>query len=336
MYKSLIRPYYWEIKSRLKGKRIIEDGSISYINWQCSSYPDPLWFSKFIKYNITGNLKKKINFYSVYDSRYFVKEKTKAIKIFYSNESLSKRIKYDNIKEGGRGKDLFDYIYCGYNDYCIDDVDLSMGYDYITNKKYIRFPGWIISIFHPKIDFNFIKEQVDNINSVRRISVIKNKAVVVASHDSLGVRSKICDDLKDYIAIDFAGKWRNNTKDLWEKFGNNKISFMNQYKFNICAENMDAKYYVTEKLFESFLSGCIPIYHGSLNNPEPDIIVKDSVIFWDFKSDNHENKKIIKKLMFDENYYNKFILQKKLSKEAPEIIYNKMIELRNKLEILIK
>lgn len=41
-----------------------------------------------------------------------------------------------------------------------------------------------------------------------------------------------------------------------------KYEFILPSKFNICFENVMHRYYVTEKIFDSYLSGCIPIYCG--------------------------------------------------------------------------
>lgn len=41
-----------------------------------------------------------------------------------------------------------------------------------------------------------------------------------------------------------------------------KLDLLNNYKFNLCFENTLSDGYVTEKLFEAKLGGCIPIYWG--------------------------------------------------------------------------
>ena len=43
---------------------------------------------------------------------------------------------------------------------------------------------------------------------------------------------------------------------------NDKIAFIEKSKFNICFENVKHRYYITEKIFDSYLAGCIPIYCG--------------------------------------------------------------------------
>jgi len=49
-------------------------------------------------------------------------------------------------------------------------------------------------------------------------------------------------------------------------FGNpydgDKVKLLEKYKFNICFENSLTDGYVTEKLLQAKIAGCIPIYYG--------------------------------------------------------------------------
>lgn len=42
----------------------------------------------------------------------------------------------------------------------------------------------------------------------------------------------------------------------------NKLEVMSRYNFALCYENMPMDGYVTEKIFDCFYSGCIPVYWG--------------------------------------------------------------------------
>ena len=45
-----------------------------------------------------------------------------------------------------------------------------------------------------------------------------------------------------------------------------KRAILEQYKFSICYENMsDMPGYITEKIFDCFFAGCVPIYLGASN-----------------------------------------------------------------------
>ncbi len=174
---------------------------------------------------------------------------------------------------------------------------------------------------------------MENVNSSR--SLRKRECICINNHDAFGLRTKIADDLNGMFDITYAGRWRNNTSELWDKYGNDKLKYMNLFKFNICPENMDSPYYCTEKIFDSFRAGCIPIYAGALNNPEPDVINKDAVIFWNLDGDNTDNIKLIKKLNTDDNFYDKFMQQEKLLPSAAEYVYDRFIKLENKFKEIL-
>lgn len=307
-----------------------------YINWWTSDLVvDPYWLNNFIKNNF--DFKDKIVFCSIGGKRKSIENYKIHPKIFFSGESLEKPIRYSLLKEDKMNytKFFFERIFNEYKDLLINDVDLSISYSKNDNPKYIRFPYWMMYVFNPTCNYKDIKKRVEEINEIKVISNI-NKAVVINKHDVFGTRSKICNDISSVINIEYAGKWKNTTSDLWNKYNNKKIEYIKQFKYNICAENMDAPNYVTEKLFDAFLAGTIPIYHGAENNPEPDIINKERIVLWNFKGDNCENIKLLKKLQSDDNFYYKFTNQPKLLKNASEIIYDKFLELKNKLDIILE
>lgn len=67
--------------------------------------------------------------------------------------------------------------------------------------------------------------------------------------------------------FDLYGKW-------WEEFKNakgtvpDKFETLKEYKFNFCFENANVPGYITEKIFDSFAVGAIPIYLGATNIEE--------------------------------------------------------------------
>lgn len=42
--------------------------------------------------------------------------------------------------------------------------------------------------------------------------------------------------VRDILDVKLAGKWHNNTTDLWDRFNNDKEAYLRTFKFNICAE----------------------------------------------------------------------------------------------------
>ncbi|MEM9526630.1 MAG: glycosyltransferase family 10, partial [Bacteroidota bacterium] len=103
----------------------------------------------------------------------------------------------------------------------------------------------------------------------------------VASHDRNGIRGQIADQLAKYGPIAYPGKFRNNARQIPIANNQKKLSFLSDFRFNICPENTNQPGYVTEKLFHAVAAGCIPIYWGSNNAPEPQVFNQRAILFYD-------------------------------------------------------
>ena len=71
------------------------------------------------------------------------------------------------------------------------------------------------------------------------------------------------------------GRCRNNINGPVS----DKIEFLSNYKFSIAMENSDGDGYLSEKIYDSFRSGTIPIYYGDyvideFINPKTYILIK--------------------------------------------------------------
>ncbi|MBQ7199641.1 MAG: DUF1919 domain-containing protein [Selenomonadaceae bacterium] len=288
--------------------------NIHFFNWYEVPKNVSNWFwVKFIEDYVGKD--KVFNIYFPFGDHRFVRQHNAKNKIFIT------------------GEDVFTWSwYDGYQDYCLDSVDLALGYEYLDNPKYIRFPSWIGYVVDGhKISKEQIKQRFDEINAAR--STCKYQCVVINGHDMMNTRTPIYEKLKDVVQIKCAGKWNNNTDELKTVYGDDKIKYVHEFKFNICSENANRFGYVTEKIFDAFKAGSIPIYYGSDNNPEEGIINKNAVLFWNPDSDSEELVKEVIRLKTDENYYNKFMAQEKLySKNATEFIYTTFEKLAKKLK----
>ena len=61
-------------------------------------------------------------------------------------------------------------------------------------------------------------------------------------------------------------KLTNQTYPSYKGMVDNKKEVMEKYKFSICYENAkDITGYITEKIFDSFFAGCVPVYWGANN-----------------------------------------------------------------------
>ena len=151
----------------------------------------------------------------------------------------------------------------------------------VKHKNYLRLPLWILNIIPPNANFEDIKNIFDSLNTPTQ-NKRSIKFSLIASHDKNGIRNKIVKEIeKQFDIVHCPGKFKNNTNILKEKYKDDKLKFLQDVVFNICPENSNASGYVTEKIFEAISQGCIPIYWGAESNPEPEILINDSIIFYD-------------------------------------------------------
>lgn len=268
-----------------------------------------LWFVRFLRRHFPGN-KRVINFFGPFGPPWFIKKRFEGKKVFYTAE---------DVEHPGTNRNL------NYGNYVLNYVDLAMGYGEENDEKYLRFPYWILRLFSPEADEQEIRNKIRIINNTQ---YTKNReCVLINHHDKRGTRELVYNGVKDILDVKLAGRWRNNTDELWTKYGDNKELYIRNFKFNICAENNNTKNYVTEKIFDAFVSGCIPIYYGACNNPEPGLINKDAVIFWNKDGSNEKNRKKILELKNNETYYREFMSQLKLLPAAEEYVIDRFIKL---------
>lgn len=96
----------------------------------------------------------------------------------------------------------------------------------------------------------------------------------------------------------------NNTDELRTKFGDVKEDFLANYRFNLCPENSLGEGYITEKIFESIASGCIPIYWGDYL--EPGILNPKAILRYKV-GEEAELYEQVKELWEDEDAHRRFV-----------------------------
>jgi hypothetical protein len=66
----------------------------------------------------------------------------------------------------------------------------------------------------------------------------------------------------DFYGVGWDARFFSTYKGLVD----HKVPYLKQYKFSICYENMrNNGGYITEKIFDSFVAGCVPVYLGAAN-----------------------------------------------------------------------
>ena len=80
---------------------------------------------------------------------------------------------------------------------------------------------------------------------------------------SVRIRNTFFCALSQYKKVDSCGTFANNLGYCAPRSDEEYWKFLSHYKFNICFENTNIKDYVTEKLFNAYMGGSIPIYWGT-------------------------------------------------------------------------
>ena len=235
-----------------------------------------------------------IQFFSVFGKRKSIVKSKALFKIFYSGENTNNPINNEDYKGN-----------------CIENVSLSFGFDYTEADNYLRFPLWLMYYFSANDSKDIIRKKLSDFK--KRYQKYKFCALV-ASHDRSGIRTKIYNEVSKIGYVDCPGNLLHNDDTLHKRYNNNKAVYLQQYKFNICPENSISPGYVTEKLFESLYSGCIPIYNGWSKNVEPDIVNPDIIIWHDMIDE-------IRKINSDGKLYRSFVEQPFFCDTAVDKIY---------------
>lgn len=286
-------------------------------------YCERTWLTRYIKHKFP-DYDFKLNLFGPYGEHNTLTSHMEGKKVFYSAEDL--HLRSDALLNEMREK---------YDLYALDYVDFAMGYDFIDNPKYLRFPYWLISIFKPDVTEEDIEFLVDKWNTSNYSKT--DNIVNVSSHDKWNTRAYVAKDIENLVNITYGGKWRNNTRELWDKYNNDKLTFVKKFKFNLCPENLLNDAYVTEKIFDSIRANCIPLYAGGGNYLEPEVLNPAYILRWsdDMSADNSDTIELFENLLTDNKMYNDFKEQEPLLSSSKKYIIKKFANLEKHLERII-
>ena len=239
--------------------------------------------------------------------------------------------------------------YREYKTYLDGQPSLAMGFDYSEAKNYQRFPLWLMYLFPPeaavKASVADIQTRLDEIEAKSRGPKTKF-AAMVASHDGYASKKKvfghveivsraeITEKLSMINFVHCPGKLLHSDNSLKDEYHDDKKAYLEQFLFNICAENACVKGYVTEKIFEALEAGTIPIYWGD-PNPEPAVLNPKRIIFWD-ASRVEEVLSTIKELYLNIEAREQFLREPLFVNTAAQDIYDHFSCLRRNLERLLE
>jgi hypothetical protein len=136
--------------------------------------------------------------------------------------------------------------------------DFAFTFDYIDKKNHFRLPLYSFYID----DYN-LKNSIEDVKSkeeLREIWKEKEKfCSMVVSNPRATERIEFFKRLSKIKKVDSGGGVLNNIGGRVE----NKLEFINKYKFVISFENEIYDGYTTEKIIEPIFKHCIPIYWGN-------------------------------------------------------------------------
>ena len=286
--------------------------TIAYINFWNDPNNDN-YFTKFIEENIGSVKKVNVNDYpdiliaSCMGNINHVKNIKAKCKIFYYGENLNRYPPYNNDK---LLSETFNLI-VGFK-----NTDLS--------KKQIRFP--LCLIYYNYYNYNENDNVLTYIQNKYNENIKKQKDIfgsIIARHDRGGQRTLIYNELSKYGTIKSPGIFKNNEPLIGKKLID-KMNYISRGVYNICPENSIYEGYFTEKVFQAFEGGTIPLY-WAIDFPEVDIINKNKYCFC-----NINNKEELEKSIYNvTNNPNQYIEGELFTKNAGEKIkqfYSTLLE----------
>jgi hypothetical protein len=267
-------------------------------------------------YRVVKYSKADLQFFSVFGSIDTMINSEVTHKIFFTGENTRATSKSDDYKQ--------------YQDNCVNHVSLSLGFDYMDNDNYMRFPLWLLYFFSPLDTKDTIQKKLNEFS----ISYKKNKfCALISRHDDVSdIRLKIFSRISEIGHVDCPSSLFYNDDTLRWEFNDDKRLYLRQYYFNICPENSVSAGYVTEKLFEALYSGCVPIYFGGGGtDTEPGIINPGCFLWFDPDADNKPLLDEIKKLYTNSTYFENFKRRQIFLDTAVDKIYYMLQQYTSKI-----
>jgi hypothetical protein len=160
--------------------------------------------------------------------------------------------------------------------------DYFIGFEFSDDERILRLPIYQLhwgNASNSEKEYFFKKELSPNRNKF---------CAFIHSNPNASKRNEFLFKLSKYKKVDSGGIAFNN---IGYKVGN-KIEWLKDYKFCICFENFSEYGYLTEKLLEGMMGGCIPIYWGSESCRE-EFNPKSFLNWHDYNNDEELINKII-------------------------------------------
>lgn len=316
----LLFNYRWESELRQK-------------QWRLRIYGQKLWWTLFLEDIVQISKKQnQLIFFGVFGPKKLISIPTAKPKIWLTEEDTEFRFK-------------------NYDDYCLDQVHLSIGFKPIKKDNYIRIPYWMYQYINPGFNRRIEQQGFTGLTTLRspgefcnRIKTVarwagrEHYASIVCRHDShgsgAGMRGKLVKAIEPLGRIEKAGIWQNNTDILKTRYNDDMRSFLGDCRYNICIENSNSTGYVTEKVFQSLLAGSLPIYWGGANYMEPEVLTGHGIILLGDEGIEGVVKEM-RRLNTDPEYREEWMSKPILTPWAEEWIEEQMHKLKLEFERIL-
>ena len=211
--------------------------------------------------------------------------------------------------------------------------DLTIGFDRDNSDNYIRFPYWIVDNFSPLATHAEIKTFVEQYNC-SRLTNREHFCAFICRYDYFGDRALMADIVESVAPLSYPSDFRHNDDRMRKECKNDKIAYLNSFRFNLCPENSNNAGYVTEKIFHAVKARCVPVYWGNEGFPETNILNKDAIIYLD-REHPEEALSLIRLLETNPKAYAEFASQPRFVPHAADEIYAYYERLENKLNSIL-
>lgn len=212
----------------------------------------------------------------------------------------------------------------------LEVYDLSIGFDFIDDPKYLRIPLYYI-YYGDKISTNYDRGQCNPHKKYFACFLVSNAGgdfhpINKAPMDGCKARISMFHKLSLYKRVESGGGHLNNIGGPLSLEEADK--WVNQCKFMISFENQSYDGYITEKPFKAYLGGALPLYYADTSALQ-DINKKAVIYAGDFNSQD-DMIEYIKKVDNDDELYCKIWNEKIITN--PDKNYDLIItQLREKL-----
>ena len=192
----------------------------------------------------------------------------------------------------------------------IENYDLALGFDHINHPKYIRYPNYYIDWKNKIKASKKVREGQGECNPHKEkfaCFLVSNGSKEMGFRGrSRPIKGTIARDsmfhkLSEYKKVESGGTHLNNIGGPIPRKRSKTKEWLSQCKFMISYENQYHNGYITEKVFQAYFAGAIPIYWGDKTAITD--INKNAVIYADDFDSENELIEYIKKVDNDDELY---------------------------------